>query len=56
MEQTQVPPKKLTKQELLEWSNFLYSRYENKYRKKLLNKKLGREIIKLDSNHDNLKT
>lgn len=46
---------KLSKQELLEWANFIYGRYEDKYRKRLLNRKLGRAIIKVDTNHDRLK-
>lgn len=49
-----LPPserKKLTKAELLELANFLYSRYEGRYQKKLLNRKFGGMIIKMDTNH-----
>ena len=44
---------RLTKQEMLAWAMYLYSRFENKYRsRRLLNMKLGGAIIKADSNHD----
>ena len=47
------PKKRLTKQELLAWASYLYSRYEGKYRaRRLLNMKLGGAIINADSNHD----
>jgi len=43
------PEKKLTRIELLELANFLYSRYEAK--KKLLKNIDERPIIKMDTNH-----
>jgi len=48
-------PSKLSKAELLDLANYLYSRYEAKYQQKLLSKKLGRAIIKMDTNYANTK-
>lgn len=52
-ETKKVSSHSLSKQQLLELAGYLYSRYENKYREtRRLQKKYGRAIIQMDSNHD----